>query len=146
MLTNISIALLLGLFSSAHCLGMCGGIIGALSMGIPASVRGNGSLSFMMVCAYNLGRVGSYTFAGLLFGSTAMLLPATAEGHLILQLIAAVVLVMLGLNIGGWLPRWPVIESLGVGAWRYIQPLGKRFLPVDTLPKALMGPLFRREK
>jgi len=138
MLANISIAFLLGLFSSVHCLGMCGGIIGALSMGFPASVRSRGYLSFMMVCAYNLGRVGSYTCAGLLFGSTALLLPATADGHLILQLIAAAVLVLLGLNIGGWLGRWLFIESLGVRAWRHIQPLGKRFLPVDTIPKALL--------
>lgn len=138
MLANNSIAFLLGLFSSVHCLGMCGGIIGALSMGFPASVRNKGYLSFMMVCVYNLGRIGSYTCAGLLFGSTALLLPEITGGHLILQLIAAAVLVVLGLNIGGWLQQWSVIESFGVRAWRYIQPLGKRLLPVDTIPKALM--------
>lgn len=138
MTINYSMALLLGLFSSVHCLGMCGGIIGALSMGLPASIRSSSSKSFMMVCGYNLGRIVSYSGAGLLLGSAAVLLPETAGGHFFIQIIAAVVLVVLGLNIGGWLPRWSVIESIGVRAWRLIQPLGKRFIPVDSVPRALM--------
>jgi sulfite exporter TauE/SafE len=135
---NYSIALLLGLFSSVHCLGMCGGIIGALSMGLPESIRNSSSLSFIMVCGYNLGRIVSYACAGLLFGSVTILLPETASGHLVLQIIAAVILIVLGLNIGGWLRRWSAIETIGLQAWRCIQPLGKRFIPVNSVPRALM--------
>lgn len=140
MQLNFAIAFLLGLFSSVHCLGMCGGIIGALSMGLPQAVRNSRYVSFLMVCSYNLGRIGSYTCAGVLFGSTVFLFPESRGGHLVLQIIAAAVLVILGLNVGGWFPRWRLIESFGARAWRYIQPLGKRFLPVDSPVKAvLMG-------
>ena len=48
------------------------------------------------------------------------------------------ILILLGLNIGGWLPRWRAIESIGSQAWRFIQPLGKRLLPVNSVTRALM--------
>lgn len=32
-------AFLLGLFSTIHCVGMCGGIIGALSLSLPMEIR-----------------------------------------------------------------------------------------------------------
>lgn len=138
MYLNCSIALLLGLFSGIHCLGMCGGIIGALSMGLPESVRAGRFETFIMVCGYNMGRIFSYTFAGAVTGSVGLLLLKASIGYLILRIIAGTVLVLLGLNIGGWLPRLSLLERFGIKAWRVIQPLGKRFLPVDSFFRAVM--------
>ena len=138
MTINLAIAALLGLFSSVHCLGMCGGIIGALSMGLPDQVRDSRYASSIMVCAYNLGRITSYACAGLIIGSAAFLLPGGAVAHSILQMIAAVVLVGLGMHLGGWLPRWSQIESFGARVWRLIQPLGRHLLPVNSPLKALL--------
>ena len=63
---NIIIAFNLGLFSTLHCLGMCGGIVTALSLGIPQ----NKIISRAgIVLSYNLGRILSYTIAGALAGA-----------------------------------------------------------------------------
>ena len=138
MYLNVSIAFLLGLLSSIHCLGMCGGIIGALSLGLPESIRDSRYQSCIMVSGYNLGRIFSYTCAGAISGSMGLLLLEVRGGLLILRITAGTVLVLLGLNIGGWLPRLSILEQFGLRAWRVIQPLGKRFLPVDSFPRAFM--------
>ena len=36
---NYIAAFLIGLLGSTHCIGMCGGIVGALTMGLPENVR-----------------------------------------------------------------------------------------------------------
>ncbi|MFZ1444683.1 MAG: sulfite exporter TauE/SafE family protein, partial [Candidatus Dechloromonas phosphoritropha] len=43
---------LVGLLGGTHCVGMCGGIVGALSLGAPAR--------WSMHLAYNAGRILSY--------------------------------------------------------------------------------------
>ena len=58
-------ALILGLLGGGHCLGMCGGLMGALTLAIPKEQR---SRRFRLLLAYNLGRILSYATAGLLLG------------------------------------------------------------------------------
>ena len=36
---NYIAAFLIGLLGSTHCIGLCGGIVGALTMGLPDEVR-----------------------------------------------------------------------------------------------------------
>ena len=56
-------ALGLGLAGAGHCLGMCGGIAAALSLG--------GSGSHSVTIAYHTGRISSYTLLGALLGLAA---------------------------------------------------------------------------
>ncbi len=58
-------ALALGLLGGGHCLGMCGGLMGALTLAIPPEQRAR---RLRLLIAYNLGRVLSYAVAGLLLG------------------------------------------------------------------------------
>src|SRR5476649_1799340 len=58
-------AVILGLLGGGHCLGMCGGLMGALTLAIPKEQR---SRRFRLLLAYNLGRILSYATAGLLIG------------------------------------------------------------------------------
>jgi sulfite exporter TauE/SafE len=59
----ITAAGLLGLMSSAHCIGMCG----PLAMALPVHhLSGSGQLLSMLF--YHLGRIFTYTVLGLLFG------------------------------------------------------------------------------
>ena len=58
-------ALILGLLGGGHCLGMCGGLMGALTLAIPKEQR---SRRFRLLLAYNLGRILSYATAGVLIG------------------------------------------------------------------------------
>ena len=51
-------AFILGLLGAGHCLGMCGGLMGALTFGIPPEQQHK---RLRMLIAYNLGRVSSYS-------------------------------------------------------------------------------------
>jgi uncharacterized protein len=62
---SISAAFFLGLLSSAHCVGMCGGIMGALSMAIPAEAK---SKRWMILLGYNFARIFSYALIGIAMG------------------------------------------------------------------------------
>ena len=65
-MTEISLlsAFVVGLLGGVHCVGMCGGIVGALSLGLPHSRS-----RWPIMLAYNLGRIGSYTLAGAIMGA-----------------------------------------------------------------------------
>ncbi|TGO02931.1 membrane protein, partial [Candidatus Thiomargarita nelsonii] len=61
-------AFLAGLLGSAHCIGMCGGIVGLLTMNLSDNVRQSFFRLLPYLLSYNLGRIGSYTLAGLCAG------------------------------------------------------------------------------
>lgn len=141
MNTAYPLALVVGLLSALHCVGMCGGIVGALSYSLPAACRERPARLFAFLLAYNLGRLLSYACAGALFGSLGAVLLAEAPGVWAftgLRLLAALVVVGIGLSIGGWWPRLAVIERVGAPLWQRIQPWARRLLPVRTLPGAAL--------
>lgn len=136
---SLGVAFTLGLVSTLHCLGMCGGIITALSLGA-APGTGPGRRR-MLILSYNAGRVFSYGIAGGLAGAAGKLFasgPGGGPGYLVLQGIAGAVLVAVGLNLCGWLPRARSLERIGWRLWQVIQPLGRRFVPVDGPAKAIL--------
>ncbi len=127
-------ALLLGFFSSTHCLGMCGGIMGALTLGISAESRGR---KLAIVLGYNLGRIASYTLMGCVAGFLGYWLLAAGAGQW-LRFVASALLVLMALYLADWWRALTKLEKLGQGLWGYIQPYGKRLLPVRTLPQAIL--------
>ena len=126
-------AMILGLLGGGHCLGMCGGLMSALTMAIPAEKRAQ---RFQLLLAYNLGRILSYSVAGLLLGLAGW---ALAAGPLVtsLRMAAALLLIAMGFYLAGWWSGLTRIEALGRGLWRHIQPLTRRFMPVTSVPRAL---------
>ncbi len=122
----------LGLFSSAHCIGMCGGIMGALSAAIPADARGR---RWQLLIGYNLGRISSYTLMGLVAG---LLAGGLAPLDPILRLLAGCLLIAMGLYLAGWWRGLTWLERGGAILWRRIQPLSKGLLPVRRAPQALL--------
>ena len=127
-------ALILGLLGGGHCLGMCGGLMSALTLAIPAERRAQ---RFQLLLAYNLGRIFSYAAAGLLLGLAGWALN-NSPAAMLLRIIAALLLVAMGLYLAGWWSGLTRIEALGRGLWRYIQPLTRRFMPVTNWPRALI--------
>ncbi len=60
------VAFIMGLFSSFHCIGMCGSIIGALTLSLSREIRLHKQRLTPFVLSYNLGRILSYSMAGLI--------------------------------------------------------------------------------
>lgn len=134
LLPLLGSALVLGLLGGGHCLGMCGGLMGALTLAIPPEQRGR---RLRLLLAYNLGRIFSYACAGLLLGLAGWAV-ASSPAALALRVLAALLLIAMGLYLAGWWSGLTRIEVLGRGVWRHIQPLASRLLPVSSLPRALL--------
>jgi len=134
LLPLLGSALVLGLLGGGHCMGMCGGLMGALTLAIPPAQRGR---RLRLLVAYNVGRVLSYTAAGLMLGMAGWAV-ANSPAVLVLRIMAALLLIAMGLYLAGWWSGLTRIEAMGRGLWRHIQPMASRLLPVSSLPRALL--------
>ena len=138
MLT-LAAAFLVGLAGSVHCLGMCGGIAGALALGGQARHR-------VLVPLLNSGgRITSYALAGALAGGVGWILAGgAATGHAghgghgdpggpgigtLLQLLTALLFIGIGLSMLSRLTPLRFIEQAGARLWRAVQPRAARLLP-----------------
>ena len=132
---SLASAFLVGLLGGGHCAGMCGGIVGAVSLSLPGS---RPRIGFLL--AYNFGRIASYGAAGLLagaIGASSFFLDHVLPVERVLYALASVMLILLGLYLAGIWRGVVVLETVGGKLWRQVQPWSKRFLPVRTLPQAL---------
>ena len=131
---------LIGLLGGVHCVGMCGGIVSALTV----QVRLPGQTSparreWPLHLAYNLGRIGSYTAAGAAMGAigtVGMLFNDVLPVQLALYVAANLMLVALGLYLTGFTRALAGVERLGQRLWARIQPLTRRFLPARSVAQA----------
>lgn len=129
------VAFIMGVMSSLHCVGMCGSIIGMLTLSLSPDVRHKKTSLIPFLLNYNLGRITSYTLAGALVGimQTLILLPfGEIHGHRFLQLLSALVMSSAGLYIAGWFPRFAYIEKIGMQWWKKIEPFGRKLIPVKS--------------
>jgi sulfite exporter TauE/SafE len=127
-------ALILGLLGGGHCLGMCGGLMGALTLAIPPEQRAR---RLRLLLAYNLGRILSYATAGLLIGLAGWAV-ASSPAAMALRVVAGLLLIAMGLYLAGWWSGLTRIEAVGRHLWRHLQPLASRLMPVSSLPRALL--------
>ena len=134
-------AFVVGLLGGVHCVGMCGGIVGALTFGLPEERRRRVGAMMPFQLAYNLGRIGSYVLAGAIMGALGMLLaqlmPVYYAQRVLLGL-AGVFMILLGLYLSGWWMVLNRLERAGGVIWRRLEPLGRRLLPVNTPARALV--------
>ncbi|MGE3666382.1 MAG: sulfite exporter TauE/SafE family protein [Steroidobacteraceae bacterium] len=132
---TLGAALLLGLVASGHCILMCGGITAAL--GIATAKRADGRPRPLLLAGYQVGRIASYTLAGLVFGGALGAVVDWLDIEAVrraLRALAALALLAGALVAFGSL-RDPG-SGLGRRLWPKLAPLGRRFLPVTTLPRA----------
>ena len=149
---NLLPIFVVGLAGSVHCIGMCGGIVGALS-GAPGSARvipitpfGRPGAAATLrrqggrVLAYNAGRIGSYMAAGALAGGLAggvLALSRIATLQSVAYWLANLMLAALGLYLMDAWHGLARLEAAGQFLWRRLQPLLKPLLPMDSALKAL---------
>jgi uncharacterized protein len=129
-------AFLVGLMGGAHCVGMCGGIVAAMSF------QGGRRQPFALHLAYNLGRVTSYAAAGGLAGLVGS--AAFLSRHLLplqqgLYVAAQIILIFLGLYLAGLNRSVLVLERAGGRLWNRVQPWLGRLLPVRSFGQAFLA-------
>lgn len=123
-----------GLLGGVHCIGMCGGVVTALSAGSRTPPSWPVQLSF------NFGRIAVYALAGAAAGaagSMALFVGDVLPVQLALYLFANLMLAGLGLYLLGVTRYIAVLERIGSHVWRVVRPLTKLFLPANTAPRAL---------
>jgi len=144
-------AFIIGLLGGVHCVGMCGGIMSALTLGVrPLGIQGNDKTSsyanlFPYLLSYNLARITSYSIAGLIFGGLGAWLTDLVlfnQAQLILKIFAGLFLIALGLYLANWWGGLRYVEQLGGGVWRHIQPMAKKFIPITNIPQAFAAGFF----
>ena len=121
-------AFLIGLAGSLHCVGMCGGIAGALRAAVPAHQP-----PLFYILSYNLGRITSYAIAGAITGVLGQIARASVtHGLMIFQLVSALMLIAMGLYLAQWWRGLVYLERMGGQIWQVIRPLSKRFIPFKS--------------
>ena len=131
-------AFIIGLLGGAHCIGMCGGIMNALSFAIPEQQRTIRQVTPILLL-YNLGRIFSYTLAGAIVGLLGGYLQQTgSQIGPALRIIAGLMLIAMGLYLAGWWRGLTYLEKLGGYLWKYLQPVGNRLMPVTKSSQALI--------
>jgi hypothetical protein len=127
-------AFLVGLLGGGHCVGMCGGIVGAVSMHLPQS---KSKAPFLL--SYNAGRILSYTFAGAiagLVGASSFFLEHVLPIQHVLYGISSLMLIALGLYLAGIWHGVTYLEGAGKGIWKTLQPFSKRYIPAQNIKQA----------
>lgn len=129
---------LIGLLGGTHCVSMCGGIVGALS--VQVSTPAQSRRQWPIHLAYNLGRISTYTMSGAVLGaigSAGMLYGGVLPVQITLYVLANLMLVALGLYLTGFTRVLAPVERAGHALWRRIQPATRRFLPARSVQQAL---------
>lgn len=130
----VASAFLMGLFGGAHCVAMCGGVVGVLCGAAPKSEQKKLAQAPYWA-AYNGGRVAAYSLLGLLFGSLGTLSTGVFpldSVRLALRGVAAVCMLAVGLHLAGLPSMVKVLESVGTPIWRKLGPVTQKLLPLRT--------------
>ncbi|WBW95008.1 urease accessory protein UreH domain-containing protein [Oceanirhabdus sp. W0125-5] len=90
---------IVGLFTSLHCVGMCGGIM--LSQSI-SSIKKNKLVPLTPALLYNLGRVISYTILGGVVGAIGSIFSISLYAKSAITIFAGLFMIIMGFNLAGF--------------------------------------------
>lgn len=141
---------LVGLLGGVHCVGMCGGIVGAFAVAAPRRsipIHAEGASKHAVaiidtaprVVAFNAGRIGSYMVAGIvagLLGSVPVMINISSV-QTAAYWLANLMLVALGLTLMNVWHGLSRLEVVGQVIWRQLQPLIRKLLPVQRTSQAV---------
>lgn len=107
-----------GLAGSGHCLGMCGGIVAALSVSNPQIAPAR---KFRLNLSYHLGRMVTYALLGLLAGAVSQmaLLTSLKPYFVWLSIAAQIFVIAIGLATLGNIRRFS-LAALDGGGWGFM--------------------------
>jgi sulfite exporter TauE/SafE len=136
----IYMAFVTGLLGTGHCIGMCGGLVSALSLSEAGSQGG-----WLFHLLYNLGRISTYTFIGAVVGWLGSALAYTDRFKMVTRSLligSDVFVILVGLGTAG-LFTWLSVSKLGFPRPMKAMTLavtGLRRLPpaISALPLGLL--------
>ena len=97
---------LVGLTTSPHCLGMCGGILLSTCHG-----RGERGEQIGAALAYNCGRTLSYSALGAVFGALGTVISYSLSMKSMIFTMLGLLVFLLGMNMWGLLPSLPALPD-----------------------------------
>ena len=115
---EVWLAFIAGLVGSVHCLGMCGGIVAALSMGAP---QGTMQTRMFRQLLYNLGRISTYTVLGVVAGLIGSSLDLLALKSVAFRFFCAANIFVIGVGLASlfrW--SWLNLSSLETAPARFL--------------------------
>jgi hypothetical protein len=118
-------------------MGMCGAVVVLFEHRPAGDVK---SAAWARRLTYNFGRLCFYALLGSVAGASGAALKTAlgvSQGLMLLRILAAALVIAIGLNlIFDWrLTRF--LETAGTGLWSRLSRLAKYVLPVDTSGRAL---------
>lgn len=123
-------AFILGLSSSPHCIGMCGGIAGAMNAS-PNRILYPRAVLWRYSLLQNAGRIFSYT----LMGSAFALLGAPLFGFEYAnaaRILTGIIFIILGIHFAFDWQGIRRVERIGQPLWKLVAPYAKKLLPVSS--------------
>jgi len=137
----VAMGLTTGLLGGGHCIGMCGALVGALSLS--AGGRSGGWCFHLL---YNTGRIATYTLIGALVGWLGSALAYTdrfSEVTRSLLVASDLFIILVGLGTAGMFAGLNVARLDFPGPLRAITSAVQRLRQLPPLPSALpLGLLF----
>ncbi|MCK5667041.1 MAG: sulfite exporter TauE/SafE family protein, partial [Thiotrichaceae bacterium] len=82
---------------------------------------------------YNLGRISSYTFFGVIFAGTSGAIIVWFGGKdalIYLRMVTGIFMLLLALYISQIWSGLTKLESLGTFLWQFIKPVAQKFIPL----------------
>ncbi|MDF2879247.1 MAG: heavy metal-associated domain protein [Clostridia bacterium] len=139
-LANASYAVLfvVGVLTSLHCVGMCGGIMLSQSL---SNENENKFEAMKPAILYNAGRVVSYTILGGIVGAVGSVFSLSIFTKATLQIVAGIFMVMMGFNMAGFntfrrfqikLPKF-VCQTKSQGKGPFVIGVLNGFMPCGPL-------------
>lgn len=140
-------AFLVGLMGAGHCLGMCGGIVGALAMAVPDDEHAAffQRKRWQMTLLYHFGRVFSYTLAGAVVGGLTYWMSEMVQMKSMLlgmRLLAGSMMLMIGLYLAHVWRGLHRIEVVGHFLWQKVMPFAQRTGQFKTHSQAMVAGFF----
>lgn len=137
----ITAAFLIGFLGSMHCVGMCGGLVTTLAMS-RSNIWWSGLIS------YQLGRILTYTFFGLIAGMIGMAITQVnwfADMQRGLTIVAGILMIVFGFNLAGWLAD-PLVNLVSkftkfVGLTKWIHAATSSRMPMSWFMVGLFNGL-----
>jgi len=126
-LTNASYAVLfiVGVLTSLHCIGMCGGIMLTQSLSKESNNKFEALIPSIL---YNLGRVVSYTILGGIIGALGSVFSLSLTAKSALQIFAGIFMIIMGFNMAGFSALRKFSFKLPISACKIKNKSGSPFI------------------